>query len=127
MTARGRRVEQAIAAAAGRRRDPAYPYWCPAAGAWHITRQPPVENTARYQQLLAARRAEQAAQEPVMPRPHEHNPNMAIPPDHRGERPCICGRASVNRVHDEVAVALNAARIDAEQAEERRRLGEREE
>ncbi|MEU5945110.1 hypothetical protein ABZ793_06055 [Micromonospora sp. NPDC047465] len=53
-------------------------------------------------------------------RPHPYIPSSVIPADHNGQRPCICGRAQANGVHRQDAVA----RVDAEQAEHLRRIGD---
>lgn len=50
---------------------------------------------------------------------HLYVENRDIPADHNGLRPCICGRAKPNRVHDREAVA----KVDAAQSEQLRRIG----
>lgn len=52
-------------------------------------------------------------------RPHPYTPSATVPADHRGNRPCICGRPRRNAVHDQEAVA----EVDAAQAEHIRRIG----
>ncbi|WP_330438797.1 hypothetical protein OHB44_27900 [Micromonospora sp. NBC_00821] len=51
---------------------------------------------------------------------HPYVENKAIPADHNGKRPCICGRARPNRLHASAAVA----KVDDAHAEHLRRIGE---
>jgi hypothetical protein len=66
------------------------------------------------------------------PTAHGYDPDLAVPapaPGPRGEPrpgPCRCGVAKANAIHDPATVAALAAAAHEGQAEERRRLGERE-
>ena len=52
--------------------------------------------------------------------PHLYIEDRELPADHRGDRPCKCGRPQGNGAHDQAAVA----KVDAAQAEHLRRIGE---
>lgn len=52
-------------------------------------------------------------------RPHPYTAASTVPADHRGDRPCICGRARANAAHDQAAVD----QLDAAHAEHLRRIG----
>lgn len=52
-------------------------------------------------------------------RTHPYTPSGLLPADHRGDRPCICGRAAKNAAHDQAAVE----QVDAAHAEQLRRIG----
>ncbi|MFI5852293.1 hypothetical protein ACIA7R_31460 [Micromonospora chalcea] len=52
-------------------------------------------------------------------RTHPYTPSGLLPADHRGDRPCICGRAKANATHDQAAVD----QVDAAHAEQLRRIG----
>ncbi|AYF30630.1 hypothetical protein CSH63_24935 [Micromonospora tulbaghiae] len=54
------------------------------------------------------------------PRTHPYTPSGLIPADHNGLKPCICGRAKANAVHNHKAVAD----VDAAQAAHLRRYGD---
>jgi len=49
---------------------------------------------------------------------HHYQPDATVAPDHRDERPCVCGMPRANRVHDvpelDSEVAVVAARIIGE-------------
>lgn len=64
------------------------------------------------------------------PDPHVYAPDPAVPPPGRGRpRPCRCGVAMGNAIHDSARVAAAAAAkaaVGERQAEQRRWLGERE-
>lgn len=93
-----RTYETAAAVGAGLE-EPGRPYWCPQAGGYHITRQSAVENARRV--------ADRAPGRTTSPRPHDYIAAADIPADHNGNRPCICGRARGNRLHDPIAVAAH--------------------
>lgn len=103
---------------AARLSEPAYVYWCPVAGAYHVTGNSPVDNDKL--------RAEHTPGRAAVGRVHAYRPNRAIPADHNGQRPCVCGRAKANRLHDPSAVAVVEAETAQAQAEHRRRIGEHE-
>lgn len=107
------RTYEAAASVAAGLEEPGRPYWCPTAGGYHITRQSAVENARR----VAADRARERI---TRPRAHPYTPAVDIPADQAGNRPCICGRALTNQLHDEIAVAAQAT----SQAEHRRRIGD---
>lgn len=105
-----RTYEQAAAVAASLE-EPGRPYWCPTAGGYHITRQSAAENARRVADRTPART--------TPARTHDYIPAGDVPADHNGHRPCICGRARVNRAHGVSAWS------DEVRALESRRLGER--
>jgi len=51
--------------------------------------------------------------------PHAYIADLGIPADHRGARPCRCGRPERNRIHD----AAEAAKTAEAQTEHLRRIG----
>lgn len=51
-------------------------------------------------------------------RPHQYSPDLAVPVDHRRQRPCTCGLPQGNAAHE--PPDSNAA-----QSEHRRRIGDR--
>ncbi|OKI47207.1 hypothetical protein [Micromonospora sp. CB01531] len=53
-------------------------------------------------------------------RTHPYTPSGVIPADHNGLKPCICGRAKANAVHDQRV----SAEVEAAQAEHLRRIGD---
>ncbi|MET0492900.1 MAG: hypothetical protein ABW000_07180 [Actinoplanes sp.] len=70
-------------------------------------------------------------QDPRVRRPkpdaHGYQPDMTVPAaGPRQPRPCRCGLAKANALHDPARIAAITRAAHEAQAEERRRLGERE-